>query len=193
MRCSERDRHAVGPSRASHLRSIGGLGLAGAIGVVRRPRFSVSCRWDDECPRRDKTANCDRTEWIAVLKRRLNQLLTAATGYQLQRVTNGAGTSTSQASGRARQSADREKPQGSDRRQVARGKAGSLPAYYDDAAKRTIRRVKQRTMTGNEKLFGLILATRYIAEHRIPGDIVECGVWRGWEHAGGCTHTPRGR
>ncbi|HET7328293.1 MAG TPA: TylF/MycF/NovP-related O-methyltransferase [Nocardioidaceae bacterium] len=34
-------------------------------------------------------------------------------------------------------------------------------------------------MTSHEKLFGLILATRYIAAHRIPGDIVECGVWRG--------------
>ncbi|MGI8433249.1 MAG: TylF/MycF/NovP-related O-methyltransferase [Nocardioidaceae bacterium] len=34
-------------------------------------------------------------------------------------------------------------------------------------------------MTGREKLFGLILATRYIVDHDIPGDIVECGVWRG--------------
>ena len=55
----------------------------------------------------------------------------------------------------------------------------SLPAHYDDIAVDTIRRVQPRTMTGHWKLFGLILATRYIETHRIPGDVVECGVWRG--------------
>ena len=34
-------------------------------------------------------------------------------------------------------------------------------------------------MTGNDKLHALITATRYIQQHRIPGAIVECGVWRG--------------
>ncbi len=34
-------------------------------------------------------------------------------------------------------------------------------------------------MTSPEKLFGLILGTRYITAHQVPGDIVECGVWRG--------------
>lgn len=34
-------------------------------------------------------------------------------------------------------------------------------------------------MTQPEKLFGLILATRYVVANEIPGDIVECGVWRG--------------
>jgi O-methyltransferase len=34
-------------------------------------------------------------------------------------------------------------------------------------------------MTNHQKLMGLILATRYVVEHNIPGDIVECGVWRG--------------
>lgn len=34
-------------------------------------------------------------------------------------------------------------------------------------------------MTAHEKLYALIIATRYVVDHRIPGDIVECGVWRG--------------
>jgi O-methyltransferase len=34
-------------------------------------------------------------------------------------------------------------------------------------------------MTSNDKLHALITATRYIHDHAIAGDIVECGVWRG--------------
>jgi len=34
-------------------------------------------------------------------------------------------------------------------------------------------------MTSSEKLFALIIATRHVADHGIPGSIVECGVWRG--------------
>lgn len=54
-----------------------------------------------------------------------------------------------------------------------------MPRHYDDAAKAIIRRVKPRTMTGHQKLIGLVLATRYIAQHGISGAVVECGVWRG--------------
>lgn len=54
-----------------------------------------------------------------------------------------------------------------------------LPSHYDDAAVETILRVRPRTMTGHWKVFGLILATRYIETHHIPGAILECGVWRG--------------
>jgi hypothetical protein len=54
-----------------------------------------------------------------------------------------------------------------------------LPAHFDQEAQQTIRTVKPRTMTAPEKLFALILATRYVVDHAIPGAIVECGVWRG--------------
>ena len=54
-----------------------------------------------------------------------------------------------------------------------------LPSHFDAAAKAIIRRVRPRTMTKPIKLFGLIEATRYVVRHRIPGAIVECGVWRG--------------
>jgi hypothetical protein len=52
-------------------------------------------------------------------------------------------------------------------------------APYDDAATNIIEAVRPFTMTNAEKLYGLIQAVRYIARYKIPGDIVECGVWRG--------------
>lgn len=54
-----------------------------------------------------------------------------------------------------------------------------LPQHMDEAARRTIRAVRPRTMTADDKLFALIVATRYVVDHGIPGAIVECGVWRG--------------
>jgi O-methyltransferase len=51
--------------------------------------------------------------------------------------------------------------------------------HIDDEARRIIGTVKPRTMTGPVKLFGLIEALRYIDHVGVPGEIVECGVWRG--------------
>lgn len=38
---------------------------------------------------------------------------------------------------------------------------------------------KPYTMTGKEAMYGLYSAVRYVAKRGIPGDFVECGVWRG--------------
>ncbi len=38
---------------------------------------------------------------------------------------------------------------------------------------------EELSMTSPERMLALIRATRYVAEHSIKGDIVECGVWRG--------------
>jgi O-methyltransferase len=54
-----------------------------------------------------------------------------------------------------------------------------FPADYDEQARDVIRSVKPWTMTSPEKLNALILAVRYVVKHQIPGDVVECGVWRG--------------
>jgi O-methyltransferase len=54
-----------------------------------------------------------------------------------------------------------------------------LPRYYDEEARAVIRAVRPWTMTSPEKLFALVVAVRYIVDRAIPGDIVECGVWRG--------------
>jgi hypothetical protein len=42
-----------------------------------------------------------------------------------------------------------------------------------------IRAVESYTMTGVERISALIRAVRYIVGSGIPGDLVECGVWKG--------------
>jgi len=39
--------------------------------------------------------------------------------------------------------------------------------------------VKAYTLTSEERVAALLNAVRYLTEHKIPGDIAECGVWRG--------------
>jgi hypothetical protein len=41
------------------------------------------------------------------------------------------------------------------------------------------RQVKPYTMTSPERIFALYQAVQYLVRNRIPGDFVECGVWRG--------------
>src|SRR3954453_16468501 len=54
-----------------------------------------------------------------------------------------------------------------------------MPRHYDEEARQIIRAVRPRTMTAHEKLYALILATRYVVDRDLPGTIMECGVWRG--------------
>jgi hypothetical protein len=42
-----------------------------------------------------------------------------------------------------------------------------------------IRLVQPFTMTGPESLYSLIQGAKHIIQNNVPGDIVECGVWRG--------------
>ena len=42
-----------------------------------------------------------------------------------------------------------------------------------------VREVQPFTMTSPERILAVIESTRYVARRRIPGAIVECGVWRG--------------
>lgn len=100
---------------------------------------------------------------------RLNKPL-SRTGYELRPVRQPADSLS--AEGRNRHMGTRT----AERRSRAHR---PLPSHFDEAAAEIIRRVRPRTLTSHWKLFGLILATRYIEDHSIPGDIVECGVWRG--------------
>src|SRR4051812_36028315 len=54
-----------------------------------------------------------------------------------------------------------------------------IPPDFDPATVDMIRRVAPFTMTSIERLYSLRTAVQYIVRHNIPGDIVECGVWRG--------------
>lgn len=49
----------------------------------------------------------------------------------------------------------------------------------DAATAATIRAVRPYTMTSDLRVAALCDAVRYLSEHRIPGAVVECGVWRG--------------
>src|SRR2546421_729470 len=40
-------------------------------------------------------------------------------------------------------------------------------------------RCRPYTMTSVERMYGLYQAVRYVVMRGVPGDIVECGVWRG--------------
>lgn len=55
----------------------------------------------------------------------------------------------------------------------------SSPPDYDDAKRSILERVRTETMTSPERVGALIDAVRHVQRHGIPGDIVECGVWRG--------------
>jgi hypothetical protein len=55
----------------------------------------------------------------------------------------------------------------------------SFAPDFDQEAIATIRAVRPYTMTSPERVFALREATKYIVKGRIPGAIVECGVWRG--------------
>jgi O-methyltransferase len=97
-------------------------------------------------------------------KESINRVLERATGYKLVDASK----------------LERPRPgRPGKRRKPAKPKKNRLPGDYDKESKEIIRAVRGWTMTGNDKLFALIQAVRYIVRHEIPGDIVECGVWRG--------------
>ena len=60
-----------------------------------------------------------------------------------------------------------------------RSRKQPLPVDLDPAARRIVSAARPYTMTSVERLIALVDAIRYVATARIPGDIVECGVWRG--------------
>jgi len=54
-----------------------------------------------------------------------------------------------------------------------------LPGDYDKDTRQIWRSVSHRTMVDHTKIQFQVEAARYIERYRIPGAIVECGVWRG--------------
>ncbi len=54
-----------------------------------------------------------------------------------------------------------------------------MPPDIDDEARNVIETVTPFTMTSPERILAFRDALRHVCRHTIPGDIVECGVWRG--------------
>lgn len=52
-------------------------------------------------------------------------------------------------------------------------------ADMDSAFLPIFRKSRDYTMTSAERMYSLYKAVEYISSHKIGGDIVECGVWRG--------------
>ena len=54
-----------------------------------------------------------------------------------------------------------------------------FPPDFEARDVEIIRAVEPYTMTSTERIHALIQAVRHIVRSRIPGDMVECGVWKG--------------
>ena len=54
-----------------------------------------------------------------------------------------------------------------------------LPSDYNQETREIWEAVRDRTMTHHARVNFLIQAVRYVERHRVPGAVVECGVWRG--------------
>jgi O-methyltransferase len=55
----------------------------------------------------------------------------------------------------------------------------SYPLDFDAVAVDIIQSVLPYTQTSPERIYALCEAVRYLVTNQIPGDFVECGVWRG--------------
>lgn len=53
------------------------------------------------------------------------------------------------------------------------------PLDFDDTDRALVAYVQTCTMTSPERIFALANAVRWVADEKLPGSIVECGVWRG--------------
>jgi len=55
----------------------------------------------------------------------------------------------------------------------------AFPVDFEEADRELYRRVGAYTMTTPARVYALVRATEYVTARRIPGALVECGVWRG--------------
>lgn len=62
---------------------------------------------------------------------------------------------------------------------LKRARRDGLPLDFSDEESKLVERVRPYTMTREERILGLKRAVRYACRYNIPGDFVECGVWKG--------------
>ncbi len=58
-------------------------------------------------------------------------------------------------------------------------KKTEFPNDFTENDFKIIKMSKPYTMTSTERIFALIQAVKYVEKNKIPGSIVECGVWKG--------------
>jgi hypothetical protein len=63
--------------------------------------------------------------------------------------------------------------------QRTRRDASRFPSDFSPEDVQEFLAVERYTLTGPERIYSLIRAVEYVVDHGIPGDIVECGVWKG--------------
>jgi O-methyltransferase len=83
---------------------------------------------------------------------------------------------------KARRAAEREarlEREAAARREHEAHERARMLAMFDEELCATVDRVLPETMTSPIKIATLIEATRYVVRNRVPGAVVECGVWRG--------------
>jgi O-methyltransferase len=112
---------------------------------------------------------------------RVNRTLAKMTGYQLVRASSPkpGGTSTPGPVPAGTPTAAEPKPTPKPTPKPKPKKKKQLPSDYDEETREIWEAVRDRTMTHHARVQFLIHAVHYVHRHRIPGDIVECGVWRG--------------
>jgi O-methyltransferase len=54
-----------------------------------------------------------------------------------------------------------------------------MPVDFSSDIAELVHSVQPFTMTTPERIYAIVQAAEHITKHDIPGDIVECGVWRG--------------
>jgi O-methyltransferase len=107
------------------------------------------------------------------IRTRVNRVINRATGYQLVRTGPKPPAPPGPSAGKPPGSA---KPRAS---APGRRRPASLPSDYDQETREIWEAVRDRTMTHHTRVHFLVQAVRYVDRHRVPGAIVECGVWRG--------------
>jgi len=55
----------------------------------------------------------------------------------------------------------------------------NVASVFDTDVQAIFAAVRSYTMTSIDRIDALVNAVRYVVGHGVPGDIVECGVWRG--------------
>ena len=53
-----------------------------------------------------------------------------------------------------------------------------FPSDFTENDIEIIKKVKPFTLTSNERIYALLQATKYVIHNDVPGDIIECGVYR---------------